>query len=85
MERTGKRKPRKTPFEEIQAMEQEAVSLRQRADHLEKEARKRLIELTCGTMADNYGAFDTKAFAAVFAVNGGARDEPETSDTSAGE
>lgn len=77
MDTKRKRKPKPTPLEEIQAMEHEAAELRQRADALEREAKERLVELTCGTMADNYGGFNSAAFAAVFA-KGDTQDEPET-------
>lgn len=73
MEPKTKRKPRKSPLEEIAEMEQEVAALRKRADALEEQARQKLIDLTCGTMAKNHGAFDSKAFAAVFSKT----DEPE--------
>lgn len=84
MEPKTKRKPRKNPLQEIADMEQEVVSLRKRADELEAEARQKLIALTCGTMAKNHGAFDSKAFAAVFHAKEDAEDEPETDDAEGG-
>lgn len=80
MEPKTKRKPRKSPLEEIAEMEQEVAALRKRADALEEQARQKLIDLTCGTMAKNHGAFDSKAFAAVFHAKEDAEDEPETDD-----